>query len=96
MFYHKDKWHDPEVAEWVYRLMNDPEYYEQWRYKDAIDDYKSVIEHSQKLYNQTPVTNRIMRVRCLSNMRCAQRELAETQAEYDKFKKYKTRTAISK
>ena len=96
MFYHNDKWHDPTVAEWVYRLMNDSEYYEQFRYKDAIDDYNSVIEHCQKLYDETPVTNRIMRARCLSNMRRAQRELVETQAEYDKFKKYKMRSAISR
>jgi hypothetical protein len=73
MFYRNDNTHDPEVAEWVYRLMNDPVYYEQWRYKDAIDDYNSVIEHSQKLYNETHF---------LSNMGRAQRELAETQAEY--------------
>jgi hypothetical protein len=76
--------------------MSHSEYYEQWRYKDAIDDYNRVIEHSQKLYDETPVTNKIMRARCLSNMRRAQRELAETQAEYDKFKKYKMRTVISR
>jgi hypothetical protein len=29
-------------------------------------------------------------------MRQSKRELAKTQAEYDVFKKYKTRTAISK
>jgi hypothetical protein len=28
-------------------------------------------------------------------MRKSKRELAKTQAEYDKFKEYKTRTAIS-
>jgi hypothetical protein len=42
MFYHNDKWHNPEVAEWMYRLMNDPEYYEQWRYKDTIDNYNMI------------------------------------------------------
>ena len=36
MFLHDDKWHDPEVAEWMYRMMNDPEYYEQWRFKDTM------------------------------------------------------------
>jgi hypothetical protein len=35
---YNDKMHDPEVAEWVYRLMNDSEYYEQWRYTDTIND----------------------------------------------------------
>jgi|SRR5919198_3865050 hypothetical protein len=98
MYY--DKMHSPEAQEWCYRMMNDPNEWEKFRYKDTIDDYNSVIEHSQKLYNETPVTakaaNPIMRARCLSNMKRAQRELAEIQAEYDIFKKYKMRTAIRK
>jgi SOS response regulatory protein OraA/RecX len=87
-----------EAQEWCFRLMNDPEYFEKWRYIDSINVYNSVIEElqNQKLYEQTRVTNRFIRARCLKGIRRAQRELAKTQAEYEIFKKYKTRTAISK
>ena len=94
MFY--DKRHSPEVQEWCYRMMNDPEYFEKWRFKDTINDYNMVIKEFQKLYEQTPATDRYARARILSGMRQSKRELAKTQAEYEKFKKYKARTAISK
>jgi hypothetical protein len=94
MFY--DNKHSPEVQEWCYRMMNDPEYFEKFRFKDTINDYNSIIEEFAKLYEQTPVTNRFICARSLSTMKRAQRELAKTQAEYDKFKEYKARTAISK
>jgi hypothetical protein len=96
--YYDNKRHSPEVQEWVYRMMNDPEYFEKWRFKDTINDYNLVIEECQKLYDKTPVTaaNRFMRARSWSTMKRAQKELAKTLVEYDKFKKYKTRTAISK
>jgi len=45
---------------------------------------------------QTPVTDRFARARILGGLKMSKRELAKTQAEYYKFKKYKTRTAISK
>ena len=96
MFLHNDKHHDPEVAEWMYRLMNDPEYYEQWRYKEVIDDYHMIIQECQKVFDNTPVTNRLTRATCLSTIKRAQRDLAKVQAEYDKFKQYKARTEISK
>jgi hypothetical protein len=35
MFY-DDKRHNPEVQEWVYRMMNDPEYFEKWRFKEDL------------------------------------------------------------
>jgi hypothetical protein len=28
-----------EAQEWCFRLMNDPEYFEKWRYKDTINDH---------------------------------------------------------
>ncbi len=84
------------MQEWCYRLMNDPEYFEKWRFKDTINDYSSIIEEFQKLYEQAPVTQRYARSRILSGMKKSKRELAETQAEYETFKKYKKRTAISK
>jgi hypothetical protein len=94
MFY--DKRHSPEVQEWYYRLMNDPEYFEKWRFKDTINDYNSIIAEFQKLNEQTPITQRYTRARILSGLNKSNREVAKTQTEYDKFKKYKMRTTISK
>ena len=34
----------PEVQEWYYRMMNGPEYFERWRFKDTINDYNSIIK----------------------------------------------------
>jgi hypothetical protein len=76
--------------------MNHPEYFEKWRFKDTINDYNSIIEEFQKSYEQTPITQRYARARILSGMKKAKRELAKTQAEYEVFKKFKARTAISK
>jgi hypothetical protein len=77
--------------------MNDPEYFEKFRYIDTINDYNSIIEECQKLYdnNNTPVTNHFMRARIQSGMK-NQKETSKTQAEYEIFKKYNARTAISK
>jgi hypothetical protein len=86
-----DKRHSPEAQEWYYRLVNDPEYFERWRYIDTINDYKSIIARFEKLYDQTPTTDRFMR-----GLKGAKTDLAETRAEYDKFKKYKAKTAISR
>jgi hypothetical protein len=61
-----------------------------------INDYNSIIEQCQKLYDNTHATNQFIHARSLSTMKRAQRELMKTQAEYELFKKYKTRTAISK
>ena len=33
-----------EVQEWCYRMMNDHEYFEKWRFKDTINDYNSIIK----------------------------------------------------
>jgi hypothetical protein len=76
--------------------MNDPEYFEKWRFKDTINDYNSIIEEFQKLYEQTPVTQRYAHARIQSGLKKSKKELAKTQTEYDKFKEYKARTAISK
>jgi hypothetical protein len=48
------------------------------------------------MYEQTPATNRYIRHRIESEMKEAKRDLAKAQAEYEMFKEYKTRTAISK
>jgi hypothetical protein len=49
----------------------------------------------QKLYDNTPTTNHFMRARIQSGMKKSKTDLAKTMAEYEMFKKYKTRTAIS-
>jgi hypothetical protein len=85
-----------EVQEWCFRLMNDPEYFERWRYTDNIDACNSIIEEFVKLYEQTPVTQRYARARILSGLKKSKREMTKTLVEYDKFKKYKMRTAISR
>jgi hypothetical protein len=76
--------------------VNHPEYFEKWRYIDTINDYNNLIAEFQKLYEQTPVTQRYTRTRIQSGMRKSKRDLTKTQAEYEMFKKYKMRTAISK
>jgi hypothetical protein len=76
--------------------MNDPEYFEKWRYVDTINDYNNIIAEFQKLYDQTPTTNRTARARILNGLKQSKRDLVKTQAEYEMFKKYKARTAISK
>jgi len=85
-----------EVQEWCFRLMNDPEYFEKWRYIDTINVYNSIIEEFQKLYDKTPATDRFARARILSGMKKSKTDLAKTMAEYEMFKKYKMRIAISK
>ena len=88
--------HSTEAQEWCFRLMNDPEYFEKWRYMYTINDYSSLIAEFQKLYENTPTSDRFARARTLSGMRKSKRDLTKTQAEYEMFKKYKMRTAISK
>ena len=59
-----------EAQEWCFRLMNDPEYFEKWRYTHTINDYNNlIIEEFQKLYDKTPATDRFARARILSGMK---------------------------
>jgi hypothetical protein len=74
--------------------MNDPEYFEKWRFKDTINDYNSIIKEFEKLYEQTPTTDRYACARIQSGLKKSRKELAKTQ--YEIFEKYKARTAISK
>jgi hypothetical protein len=76
-------------------MMNHPDEWEKFRYIDSINVYSSVIEELEKLYDQTPVTQRYTRARIRSGIKQSQRELTKTLAEYEMFKKYKMRTAIS-
>jgi hypothetical protein len=90
------KLHSSDVQEWCFRLMNDPEYFEKERFIDTINDYSNIIAEFQKLYEQIPATQRYARARIQSGMRKSKRDLAKTMAEYEMFKKYKAKTAISK
>jgi hypothetical protein len=92
----KKKRYRTEAHEWCFRLMNDPEYFEKERYIDSINVYSSIIEEFQKLYDKTVVTDRFTHTRIQSGIKKSKRELAKTLAEYEMFKKYKARTAISK
>jgi hypothetical protein len=73
-----------------------PKQYEKERFIDTIKVYSSTIEEFQKLYDRTPATDRLARDEILDGMELSKRYLAIIQAEYKIFKKYKTRTAISK
>ena len=84
-----------EAQEWYFRLMNDPKQFEKERYVDTIDVYNSIIEEFQKLYQKTPVSDRLVR-EILDGIEQSKRDLAKIHAEYEMFKKYKMRTAISK
>jgi transposase len=76
--------------------MNDPEYFEKWRYKDTINDYKSIIEESQKLLELTPLSDQHTCDNLITALREARMELKKTMTEYNEFKKFKAKTAISK
>jgi hypothetical protein len=78
--------HDPEVEKWYFLMAKGG--WEKFRYLDTIDDYTKIIEEFQKMYEQTPTIQRHTRARIISGLRQSERELARTQAEYDKFKKY--------
>jgi len=95
MFHHHQE-HDEEAERFVYKLTSDLDYFEQFFYKDVINDYNNIIEQLQKQYEQTPASDYFMRARIQSGLEQSKRDLAKTQAEYDKFKEYKTRTAICK
>ena len=60
---------------------------EKWRYIDTINDYNSMIEEFQKLYEQTSTTQRYACARIPSGLK---------QSKRLKTQKYKARTAISK
>jgi hypothetical protein len=85
-----------EAQEWYFRLMNDPKQFEKERFIDSINVFNSIIEEFQKMYEQTPATDRLARDEILDGMEQSKTDLARIQAEYEIFKKYKVRTAISK
>jgi hypothetical protein len=90
------KRHRSEAEEWYFRLMNDPKQFEKERYIDSINVFNSIIEEFEKLYDKTPMTDRLTRDEILDGITQSKRELAKIHAEYEIFKRYKMRSAISK
>jgi hypothetical protein len=46
----KKRYRRTESQKWCFRLMNDAEQFEKWRYIDTINYYNKLIEEFQKLY----------------------------------------------
>jgi hypothetical protein len=93
---YKSRHRSSEAEEWYFRLMNDLTQFEKERFIDTINVYNSIIEEFQKLYEETPVTGRLRRAQILDGIEQSKGDLSKILAEYEMFKRYKTRTAISK
>ena len=63
------KRHRSEAQEWCFRMMNDPEYFEKWRYVDTINDYNIIIAEFQKLYEETLAGDRFIRAAIQSGLK---------------------------
>jgi hypothetical protein len=70
--------------------------FEKERFIDSINVYNSIIEEFQKLYDKTSAADHLTHAKILNGMKQSKRDLAKTLAEYEIFKKYKIRTAISR
>jgi hypothetical protein len=68
------KRHRFEAEEWYFRLMNDPKQFEKERYIDSINVFNSIIEEFQKLYEQTPATDRLVRDEILDGIKQSKRD----------------------
>jgi hypothetical protein len=90
------KLHRSEAEEWYFRLMNDPEQYEKETFVDHINEINFIIKEFQKLHERPPVTDQLFRAKVLKQIERSKRTLSKIQVEYEIFKKYKMRTAISK
>jgi hypothetical protein len=91
-----DKTRLSEAEEWYFRLKNDPGQYEKETFVDCINEIKFAIKEFRKLYEKAPVTDHLLRAKILKEIERSKRTLAKIQTEYEMFKKYKTRTAVSK
>ena len=85
-----------EAQDWHFHPMNDPEQYEREAFLDRINEIEFAIKEFEKLYDKASVTDHLFRAKILKEIERSKRTLSEIQVEYDIFKKYKTRTAISK
>jgi hypothetical protein len=96
MFYYNER-HSPEAQEWCYRMMNDPNQWEKFRFIDTINAYNNIIEDSQKEYEQAcAATDHYTQARISNVLKHAKAYLAMTQREYESFKEFKAKTSISR
>ena len=86
---------EAEAKKWHFLQTNNPEQFEKEAFIDRINEIEFAIKEFIKLYEKTPVTDHLFRAKILKEIKRSKRTLSEIQVEYDMFKKYKTRTAIS-
>jgi hypothetical protein len=94
-YHYRDGFHDPEVEKWCIRMMSDPEYYENYFYKEPMSRYNDIIKELQEQYEHTPIIQWFARAKIERLLRIAKRELLEVQLDYDEFKENQAKTAIS-
>jgi hypothetical protein len=85
-----------ETKKWHFRPMNDPEQYEKEVFVDRINEINFAIKEFEKLHNKSPVTDHLFRAKVLGEIERSKKTLSEIHTEYEMFKKYKKRTAVSK
>ena len=86
---------ETEAKKWHLRLMNNPEQFEKEAFVDRINEINFAIKEFEKLHDKSPVTDQSFRAKVLREIKRSKKTLSEIQTEYEMFKKYKTRTAIS-
>ena len=84
-----------EAEGWHFRLMNDPQQFEKEAFIDRIKEINFAIKEFRKLYEKVPVTNHLFRAKVLREIERSERT-SKIQTEYEMFKRYKMRAAISK
>jgi hypothetical protein len=90
------RWRLSEAEKRSLRLNNDPGQYEKETFLDHINEIEFAIKEFRKLYEKTPITDHLLRAKILNEIERSKRTLSKIQVEYDMFKKYKMRTAVSK
>ena len=85
-----------EAEEWYFQSINDPEEYEKEEFVDRINEIRFIVKEFQKLYERSPTIEHLFRAKVLKETERSKRILSKVQSEYEIFKKYKMRTAISK
>jgi hypothetical protein len=75
---------------------DDRKQYVKETFVDRINELNFIIRQFQKLHDKAPATDNVFRAKVLKEIQHTKRILSKIQVEYDIFKKYKTRTPISK
>jgi len=91
----KKRYRRTEAQEWCFRLINAPEQFEKEAFIDGISTMNRAINEFQKMNEETSATDHILRMKILKGMEQSKITLSKIQADYEMFKKYKTRNAIS-